>query len=1140
MSSEAMYRMLIENLPQKMYLKDKDSVYISCNQNMARDLKINADEIAGKTDYDLFPKSLAVKHRADDVRVMDSGLAEEIESSQILKGKVTYTRSVKTPVKDGDGNITGLLGVTWDVTGYKKSEEELEKRCQDWEDVVNEHVEELRKGKKRIEWDGIERRRWMDLFDSLLNSSTAGIYITYKGKLVECNPKFSRITGYSMEKLRGRISSSLIFPADRDAARKGATSMLKGQSHVPYEFRLTSKDGGVRWVMEIVTPVIYKGKRAALGNFMDITKRKQAEEALRAAEEKYRLLVENINDVLYVLDPRGNITYISPAVERFTRYKVSDLMGKPFAPLIHPDDLPALMDSFSRLVSGQLEPWEFRIVDKDGRVIFVRSSSRPVYEDGQVVGITAVISDINERKKAEQALRASNELLALFIKHSPIFTYIKAVNPTESRVLFASDNFQDMIGIPGYDMMGKTMEELFSDEQAAQFTADDWAVVASGETLRTNEDLNGRNYNTIKFPIVQGDKTLLAGYTIDITERKQAEDAVRESEAKYRLLADHTADGVWLLDLDLKLIYCSPSSAKQSGFTVQEIMGMSLEQYFSPESLKAVTEAYLEQMPRAEADPDYNVPITLDLEFKKKDGTAFWAECRFGIIRDEHGKPVSILAVARDITERRQVQEELRQARDYLENLLEHANAPIIVWDTNLRITRFNRAFEYLTGLKSEYAVGKQLDILFSPGRRDKSMSHIKRALSGEHWEAVEISTLHTDGTERVVLWNSATIYAEDGRTVIATIAQGQDITARKRVEEALRRNERETVNLVENIPDMVVRFDTDLRYTYCNRAVEQSLGIPASTLIGKTPMEVDVPSGPAEFIEKALRRALKMGQEQEVEQSIALPSGTRHLLTRIVPERDDNGRMESLLAITRDITPRKQAEAALLENERENRELVEQLHRLVGNTITAQEAERERICLEVHDGVAQTVASAYQYLQGIESNLPADSPDADLIGKAKAQMKHAIQEAREVVSSLQPAALKDLGLIPTLRQEMHRIEEENGWTINFDAQAQRYPAAIEIGLYRIIHEAITNIKKHTHTRGVDISIMNDGQYINVLIKDHGKGFDKDAPDIQKKKGIGLISMRKRAELLQGTLNIESIRGQGTAVMIKIPFDGRV
>ena len=1262
-SSETIYRMLIENLPQKMYLKDKNSVYISCNQNMATDLKINIDEIAGKTDYDLFPKKLAVKRRADDVRIMDSGLTEEIETSHTLKGEVTYIHSVKTPVRDSDGNVTGLLGVSWDVTGYKKLEEEQRKRCQDWEIVVKEHVEELRGSKKRIEWNGIERRRWQELFDALLNSSTVGIYITQNGKLLACNPRFDEVTGYTKGELLGRPSLSLILPADRDAARISAISMLKGQRQIPYEFRLTTMGGEVKWVVESVTSVMYQGRQAVLGNFNDITGLKQAEKTLRI---KDNVIISSI-EAIALADRKGNLEYVNPAflemwgyskneiilgepVVNFwqTREKageilealsasgewrgeltarrkdgsffdvrlsanmVTDETGRPICTsgffidiTVQKRAAEALRTSEELLQStgemAKVGGWELDLstnqvswTEEVGRIhevepgyqpklgealhfyapesrpvvaaalkkiaetgepydieslfipsgskdkIWVRSLGKAVYSGGKVVKLTGTFQNIDKYKRAEESLRESHELVALFMRHSPIFTFIKEVTPTESRVLRASENYQDMIGIPGSEMVGKTMAELFPAEHAAKFTADDWAVVANGEVLRLDEDLNGRNYSTIKFPIVQGDKTLLAGYTIDITERKLAEEALREVENKYRLLADNTVDGVWLLDMNLKLIYCSPSSEKQSGFTLQEIMGMSMDQYFTPKSLKVVAEAFLEEMPRVEADPDYNPVLTLDLEFYKKDGTAFWAESKFSIVRDEHGKPVSILGQGRDISQRRQVQEELRQAKDYLENLLEHANAPIIVWDPKLRITRFNRAFESLTGLKSEYVMGKQLSILFPSDKRAESMSLVKRALAGERWEAVEINILHTDGTEHTVLWNSAVIYAGDGETIIATIAQGQDITTRKLAEEALRKSERAISTLVENVPDMIVRLDAGLRYLYCNKAVEQSLGLPLSTLIGKTPKELGAPTGLAEFVDKSLRLTLKTGQQQEVEQAIALPSGLKYFQTRIVPERDDEGRIISLLAVTRDITLRKQAEAALLENEKKNRELVEQLHRLVENTITAQESERERICLEVHDGVAQTVAAAFQYLQGMELNLPANSPDADLIDKAKAQMKHAIQESREIVNSLQPAALKDLGLIPTLSQEIHRIEADNGWKINFDASAQRYPPAIEIGLYRIIHEAITNIKKHTRSRGVDISIQNDGQYIDVLIRDHGKGFDKDSPDIARKKGIGLISMRKRAELLQGTMDIESIRGKGTSVMITVPFDGRV
>jgi PAS domain S-box-containing protein len=139
-----------------------------------------------------------------------------------------------------------------------------------------------------------------------------------------------------------------------------------------------------------------------------------------------------------------------------------------------------------------------------------------------------------QRRRAEEELRESEELFSLFMRHSPVYAFIKEVTPTESRVLQASDNYEQMIGIPGPKMIGRTMVDLFSPEFAAKITADDWAVVSSGNVLRQDEDLNGRNYATIKFPIVRREKTLLAGYTIDITDRKRAEGKLRESLEQVR------------------------------------------------------------------------------------------------------------------------------------------------------------------------------------------------------------------------------------------------------------------------------------------------------------------------------------------------------------------------------------------------------------------------------------------------------------------------------------------------------------------------------------------------------------------------------------------------------------------------------
>ena len=152
---------------------------------------------------------------------------------------------------------------------------------------------------------------------------------------------------------------------------------------------------------------------------------------------------------------------------------------------------------------------------------------------------------------------------------------------------------------------------------------------------------------------------------------------------------------------------------------------------------------------------------------------------------DLDGEPV-LLGSVNDITERKAAEERLRETNAYLENLFNYANAPIIVWDTQFRITRFNRAFERLSGRREADVLGRSLEILFPPESADASMELIHRTSGGERWEVVEIVIRNTDGSDRTVLWNSATIFGTDGRTPVSTIAQGQDITLRKEREAEL------------------------------------------------------------------------------------------------------------------------------------------------------------------------------------------------------------------------------------------------------------------------------------------------------------------------------------------------------------------
>jgi len=227
-----------------------------------------------------------------------------------------------------------------------------------------------------------------------------------------------------------------------------------------------------------------------------------------------------------------------------------------------------------------------------------------------------------------------------------------------------------MIGIPGHDMAGKTMAELFPPELAVQMTADDWATVASGAVLKVDEDLNGRNYTTIKFPVVQGGKTLLAGYTIDITERKQAEDRLRLSEQTYIGILNSIAEAVYVQDENGIFMDVNHAAENLYGYAKEEFIGRT------PEFLSAPGKNDLSELGALLEKSLNGEPQSFEFWGRRKDGTIFPKDVSTSL-GNYFGKKVNI-AVARDISERKQAEEALHQQAEKLQA-------------RNDTLTRFNR-----------------------------------------------------------------------------------------------------------------------------------------------------------------------------------------------------------------------------------------------------------------------------------------------------------------------------------------------------------------------------------------------------------------------------------------------------------------
>ncbi len=274
------------------------------------------------------------------------------------------------------------------------------------------------------------------------------------------------------------------------------------------------------------------------------------------------------------------------------------------------------------------------------------------------------VFDISERRRAENELRLSRELFSSFLEHSPIYAYIKEVGPTESRVIEASDNFIDMIGVARRDMIGKTMQELFPPEFAAKISADDWAVVAGGAVFQEDEKLGDREYTTIKFPMAIGGKTLLAGYTIDITDRKLSEQARAESERRLATLMANLPGMAYRCQNDehWTMLFVSEGCEDLTGYAADQLLGNAEVSYSGlihpgdrDETWKTV-----------QADVAAHEPFHLLYRILAADGTLKWVWERGRGVFDDAGNLLFLEGFITDVSERVRAEEALRERDDQL------------------------------------------------------------------------------------------------------------------------------------------------------------------------------------------------------------------------------------------------------------------------------------------------------------------------------------------------------------------------------------------------------------------------------------------------------------------------------------------
>ena len=573
------------------------------------------------------------------------------------------------------------------------------------------------------------------------------------------------------------------------------------------------------------------------GIIVDITERKRAEETVRESEQKYRTVFETTGTATVLIENDGMISLANSEFARLSGYPKDEIESrKKWTEFVVKEDLDRMLAQHRMRrqdPATALSHYEFRFRTRSGEI-------RDIYLTIDVIpGTTksvASLLDITERKQAENAIRESEQRYRNVVE-----------DQTEFISRFLPDGTHVFVNEAYCRYFGLKRDEILGHRFRPQIPAEDQEKVRSFFASLTPEHTVDIVVHRIIMPdgairwqrwsdraIFDPDGTLREYQSVgrDITETKEAEFALQASEERYRLIADNTADHIWIFDMDLNLKYTSPSVMKMKGFTVEEVLSQSLEEMMTPASVESILRRFREEMAleaTGTADPDRT--ITIETEEYIKDGSTIMVENAMTLMRDPEGRPVSILGISRNITARKSADQALRESEDRYRKLVEISPDTILVHQEG-RIVFINPAgLELLGAAHAGQVVGRPVLDFIHTESRETVRTNIEKDLTGERTPFIELRMLRLDGEILTVEGQGVqTLY--QGKPAIQVAIR--DITERNRVELALRESEDRLRTIMQSVQTGIVIIDARTHTILdVNRKALAMIGVKKADIIG-------------------------------------------------------------------------------------------------------------------------------------------------------------------------------------------------------------------------------------------------------------------------------------------------------------------
>lgn len=598
-------------------------------------------------------------------------------------------------------------------------------------------------------------------------------------------------------------------------------------------------------------------------------------------------------------------------------------------------------------------------------------------------------------------------------------------------------------------------------------------------------------------------------------EAIQAEQA--QTEEKYRSLLEACPDAVVMSDLAGKVLFASQQTWSLLRLSDEvDLRGHRVVDYVVPEDRERLASNIALLV-------EQGVRRHIEYQALGQDGSSIPVEVSSAVIRDSEGDAKAVMAVIRDITGRKQVEEALRQSHGELRAIYDAVVDGITVVDIETKECLWaNEQMARMLGYSLE-ELPRAVEKVGPRGEMRAVEEKFRAQQEGRMPVAEDIPFVHRDGS---LVYTDISGRRMEYRGRPCLISFVRDVTRRKRAEAALRASEERFRDIFEEAPVGILLSDKTRKITHINRAIWRMIGCEPDELIGRYVQEFLPPED--RELSAPLFDQLLAGEIPSftVERRWVRKNGeTFWAQAKITAIRQMDGQLDYLLGIIEDIDERKRARASL---ERE--------HHALTHMLQSSDHERRLIAYEIHDGLAQQLAAAVMRFESHEQFRDRDPAGARTAYDAGVQMlRQAHHEARRLISGVRPPILDHSGIVAALAQLVQEQSSSGQPSIELESDVRfvRLAPILENAIYRIAQESLANACKYSQSARVRVRLYQEGQQVHLEVRDWGIGFD---PDQVGEDSFGLEGIRERVRLLGGAMSLESHREEGTSIRVALPL----